>query len=131
TGKESRRFGGLTDAIDFSTIAFSSDGKYLAAAGKPRADMDKAFVRIVIWDARKGDKLKEIDHAGIQIRNLVFLPDNQTLVSQIGSRLAAWNVVSGEAVKKIAHTVGSSFALDAKGKILATTLGPKVVEFET
>ena len=131
TGKESRRFGGLTDSIDFSTIAFSLDGKYLAAAGKPMADMDKGFVRVVVWDARKGDKLKEIDHAGIQIRNLVFLPDNKTLVSQIGSRLAAWDVTTGDAIKNIAHSVGSSFALDATGKILATTDGPKIVAFDS
>jgi WD40 repeat protein len=130
-GKEVRRFGGLADSIDFTTIALSPDGKYIAAAGKPMVEMEKPFVRVAVWDAVKGKKLKEIEHAGIQIRNLVFLPDSQTLVSQIGSRLVAWNAASGDTIKNIKHTVGSSFALDAKGKILATTLGPKVVEFDT
>src|SRR5439155_851214 len=40
-GKEVRRFGGLADSIDFSTIALSPDGKYLAAAGKPMVEMEK------------------------------------------------------------------------------------------
>ncbi len=81
--KESRRYAGLEQNIIVSTIAFSPDGKYLAAAGAPMMEADKEndkpFVRVVVWDAGRGDKLKQIDHAGKQIRNLVFLPDNKTL----------------------------------------------------
>jgi WD40 repeat protein len=133
--KESRRYAGLEQNIIISTIAFSPDGKYLAAAGAPMMEADKEddkpVVRVVVWDARKGDKLKQIDHAGKQVRNLVFRPDNKTLVSQIGSRLVAWNVATGDAVNKIAHPVGSSFAVDSACKILATTDGPKVIEFDS
>src|SRR6516162_1418783 len=133
--KESRRYSGLEQNIIISSIAFSPDGKYLAAAGAPMMEADKEddkpFVRVVVWDAGKRDKLKQIDHAGKQVRNLVFLPDNKTLVSQIGSRLVAWNVTTGDAVNKIAHPVGSSFALDTACKFLATTDGPKVIEFDS
>jgi WD40 repeat protein len=125
SGKEARRFGGLTETVEFSTIAFSPDGKYLAVAGVPMVDMDKPIVRVVVWNARNGTKLKQIDQAGKQVRNLVFLSDNKTLVSQVGARLVAWDAATGDRVARIAHTVGSSFALDAKAKILATTDGPR------
>ena len=93
--------------------------------------MDKAFVRVIIWDTVNGKKLKEIDHAGGQITSLAFLTDNKTLVGQIGARLAAWDVATGNRIDKITQDVGSSFALDSAGKILATTDGPKVVAFDT
>jgi WD40 repeat protein len=133
--KESLRYAGLDENIIVSTIAFSQDGKYLAAAGAHRPEPDKGddkpFVRVVVWDTGKKDKIKLIDHAGKQVRNLVFLPDKKTLVSQVGSRLVAWDVTTGDPVKKIAHPVGSSFALDSACKILATTDGPKVIAFDS
>jgi WD40 repeat protein len=129
-GKIIRRLGGLSDGIDITTIAVSGDGKFVAAAGKPMVEMEKPFVRIIIWDAVKGKNLKEIDHAGVNIRNLVFRGDHTTLIGQIGSRLVAWNASTGEVVKGIKHTVGAAYALDSTGKTLATTLGPKVVDFD-
>src|SRR5262249_23247966 len=117
------------------SVALSADGKYLAAAGAPVMEKDKdkedakPFVRVILWDAGKKDKLKQIDTPGREIRNLVFLPDNKTLLAQVGSRLVGWSLPSLERNDKVKHEVGSSFALDSAGKKLATTDGPKVVEF--
>jgi WD40 repeat protein len=131
--KETRRYSGLDENIVISSLAISPDGKYLAAAGAPMVDKENEIltVRVFVWEASKAELFKKIDHAGKQIRNLVFLPDNKTFVSQIGSRLVAWDVTTGAPVKKITHTVGSSFALDTTGKLLATTDGPKIIEFDT
>lgn len=128
-GKELRRFAGL-GAIA-ATIAFSPDGKRIAAGVFAPDDAEKPMVRIVVWDALTGDKLKEITHAGKQVKNLVFLPDNKTLAGLVGSRLSAWDTDTGALLKKPSPTIGSAFALDGTGKKLATTDGPQVIDFET
>ena len=127
-GKEVRSYVGLQGTI--AAIAFSPDGKLFAAAAS-LDDKEKPCIRIVIWDALNGDKRKEITYVAKQVQRLVFLADNKTLIGQFGSSLTAWNATTGERLDKIAHNVGSSFALDSAGKILATTDGPKVVEFSS
>jgi WD40 repeat protein len=139
TRKESLQLAGFDEKFTVSAIAFSPDGKYVAAGAAPMADPDKSkeadkekpFVRVIVWDARNGNKVKQIDHPGREVRSLVFLPDNQTLVGQVGARLTAWSIPSGKRIGKIAYNVGSAFALDSAGKIMATTDGPKVTEFDS
>ena len=130
-GKEVRRFAGLDGTI--GAIAFSPDGKHVAAAAPPAQDADVAVVNIVIWDAAsRGKKLKQLSYPAKQVAKLVFLPDNKTLLGQFTSRfLVAWDIATGKRNEKIEHVVGSSFALDAAGKTLASTDGPKIIEFAT
>lgn len=132
SGKEVRRFAGLEGTT--GAIAFSPDGKLFAAAapiptGEEKEEPTK--VKIVVWDAVKGEKRKEWEHSAKQVRRLVFLPDNKTLVGQFSSRLDAWDANTGEHNKKIQHSAGSSFALDTAAKIIAVTDGPKVLDFDT
>ena len=129
SGKELRRFAGLEGVV--GAIAFSPDGKLLAAAAllTPEDKETPPSVNIAIWEAQKGAKLKQWEHKAKQVRKLVFLPDNKTLVGQFSTRLDAWNSATGARIGKIAHNVGSAFALDAAGKTLATTDGPKVMDF--
>ncbi|MBI1830143.1 MAG: PQQ-binding-like beta-propeller repeat protein [Planctomycetes bacterium] len=129
TGKEIRPLERLDFDLAANAIAYSGDGKLVAAGGFPKVDMNKPFVRIVLWDAAKGKVLKQFDHAGRSVNGLMFLPDRRTVVAQIGSRLAGWDIASGERVVKIAHDVGSAFAVDADATLLATTDGPKLVDF--
>jgi WD40 repeat protein len=126
-GKEIRRFAGLEGVIN--AIAFSPDGKRFAAAAPILEEEKPTSIRVVVWDAVKGEKLKEWVHPAKQVKQLVFLPDNKTLVGQFASRLAAWDVTTGAKIAKINQGVGSAFDLDRAGKMLATTDGPRVVEF--
>lgn len=128
SGKELRRFHGLEAVPD--ALAFSPDGKLFAAACA-LPETEKPAVRIMVWDAHDGKKLKGWIHAAKQAKKLVFLPDNKTLITHFTNRLDAWNALTGARVGKIAHEVGSSFALDSAAKILATADGPKIVDFAT
>ncbi|HZZ81164.1 MAG TPA: hypothetical protein VFE62_21860 [Gemmataceae bacterium] len=130
SGKETRRFAGLGAA---TTIALSPDGKRLAAGLAPPMTEEedvKPSVRIVVWDAVKGDKLKDITQPGKLIDNLGFLADNKTLIAQIGARLAAFDSSTGAPLKKPSK-LGSFFALDTSGKWLACADGPQVIEAAT
>jgi WD40 repeat protein len=132
SGKELRRFAGLEGMV--GAIAFSPDGKRIAAAAVPISD-DKenpvTIVNIAVWNAQTSKKLKHWEHKAKLVRKLVFLPDNKTLVGQFSTRLDAWDSTTGAHIDKIAHNVGSAFTLDAAAKTLATTDGPKVMNFAT
>ena len=133
SGNEVRRYRGLDGVA--GAIAFSPDGKLFAAATMPPMtddkEADKPSVRVMVWDAAKGVKRKDWEFAAKQVKKLVFLPDNQTLVGHFTGRLDAWNALTGERVPKIAHNVGASFELDSAGKILVTADGPLVLDFAT
>ena len=126
-GKELRRFTGLDGVIN--AIAFSPDGKHFAAAAPILEEEKPTAIRVVVWDVSSGIKRKDWVHPAKQVHKLVFLPDNKTLVGQFSARLAAWDVTTGEKLAKVNQNVGSAFALDRAGKVLATTDGPKVMEF--
>ncbi|MSQ93431.1 MAG: DUF1513 domain-containing protein [Gemmataceae bacterium] len=126
-GKELRRYAGLVGTA--SALAFSPDGKLLASGKVPIDVKKKLTIVVVVWDALKGDKLKEFDQAGKQVRNFTFLPDNKTLLGQVGARMIAWDAKAGVRLPKLDQSVGSSYAIDSAGKTLATTDGPKVMEF--
>ena len=129
SGKELRRFAGLEGVV--GALAFSPDGKLFAAAAVPMTE-DKeqpGAVKLAVWDALKGQKRKDWEFAAKQVKKLVFLPDSRTLVGHFTTRLDAWDALTGERNPKIKHSVGSSFALDSAGKLLATTDGPKVLDF--
>ena len=53
------------------------------------------------------------------------------LLGQSASRLTAWAAATGDVLPKIKYAVGSSFALDEAGKLLATLDGPTVLDFLT
>jgi len=130
SGKELRRFAGLEGMV--GAIAFSPDGKLIAAAAPVPATEEKeepTKVKIVVWDALKGEKHKEWEHAAKQVKQLVFLQDNKTLVGHFTTKLDAWDAITGTRNAKIAHNVGSAFALDAAAKALASTNGPTVFDF--
>jgi WD40 repeat protein len=127
SGKELRRFAGPEGIV--GAIAFSPDGKLFAAATLPAPDAEAPMVKVAIFDARKGVKQKEWEHAAKQVKQIAFLADNRTLIGLFASRLDAWDARTGERNNKIVHLAGASFALDTAGKRLASTDGPRVVDF--
>jgi WD40 repeat protein len=129
SGQELRRFAGVDSIV--RVMAFSSDGKLLAAAAmpEPTPEDENPEVRLMVWDAQKGKVLKDWTHAAKRVKTIAFLPDNKTLVAQFTTRLQAWNALTGEAQPKIATIVGTSFAFDAACKTFASTDGPRVMDF--
>jgi WD40 repeat protein len=129
SGREIKRLPGQAGMI--RSLAFSPDGKLLAAAyaAEPDPDNETPTVQLVVWDAVKGEKRKEWEHAAKQVKRIAFLNDNKTLVAQFTTRLVGWTALTGEAQPTVNTIVGTSFAFDAEQKIFASTDGPKVYEF--
>jgi WD40 repeat protein len=80
------------------TIAFSSDGKYLAS-GEGGTGSD--FI-IRLWDVSSGEKLRNFTGHTARVRSVAFSPNDDLLAS--GSRdntIKLWNVSSGALLKNI------------------------------
>ncbi|HLZ30940.1 MAG TPA: hypothetical protein VKV73_26785 [Chloroflexota bacterium] len=89
---EPKPFAGLAGSI--SAMAFSPDGKILAAGGQD------PFVQL--WDAGTGQPLKKLksptdDARDFNLRTIAFSPDG-TRVAKDGPPLVVWNVASGQPV---------------------------------
>jgi WD40 repeat protein len=116
TGKQIRTLG-KRSFIDARTMAYSPDGKTIAAAD---------FGRIMLFDAESGAEQRGMQGNAImdRVQTLAFSPDGQTLVTAgEKGRLALWDVarrgVKGE-VK--GHTQPlTSVAVSPDGKYIATT----------
>lgn len=98
TGKEVRRFEGLSDKV--RSVAFSPDGKTLAAASKDG--------KIVLWDAATGKEILYImahpgqDDAGFRGSLCVaFAPDGKTLASASTDKtIRLWDVATAKELGK-------------------------------
>ncbi len=122
------------DKTILSSIAYSSDGKHIAGAGmvmQSDEEKDKPIARFVVWDASTRKLERKFDLAARDVSRLRILPDNTTMIAQVGGRLMAWDLRTGERIAKITDDVGSAYALDSAGKVLATTDGPKVIDFHS
>ncbi|HTU90741.1 MAG TPA: sigma-70 family RNA polymerase sigma factor [Gemmataceae bacterium] len=93
-------------------LAFSPDGKMLAAGGTDR---------ITIWDAVTGEARTRIEKKMGQILNLAFTPDGKTLLSGSDGKVHVWDVATGEERRQFDSHVGMlrSLALSADGKTVA------------
>src|SRR5262249_28509196 len=118
TGKEIREFKGHPDI--YSSIAFSRDGKLLAAGG--------VRGRIQLWDVATG-KEPNLPPASDSLRSVAFTPDGEKLVSW-GSRTGVpgdgeaiifWNPSGGRELRRFSDYTAkvSSVALSPQGKIAA------------
>jgi len=105
-----------------STIAFSPDGKFLAAAG------DAGTIRML--DAAAGYLVRMmLGHNG-QVRGLAFSPDGKTLASASSDRtIRLWDVATGLQVKVLeGHEGGvNAVAWSPDGKVLASACSDKTV----
>jgi WD40 repeat protein len=91
TGKARRTLKG-PDGADVEGVAFSPDGKLLAAA----LDDETA----VLWDASTGERKAVLKGHDGRVRHVAFAPDGKTLATA-GSRdrvVALWDVATGKRV---------------------------------
>jgi WD40 repeat protein len=89
------------------TLAFSSDGRYLAASGDPT----------LLFDAASGRLVRKLPADSIY----VFFPsDGKTLITASGGYLVSvWDTDTGKERRQIRAVAGATFAWSEDGKMLA------------
>jgi RNA polymerase sigma factor (sigma-70 family) len=129
SGREVRRLGPVGPArvgnqihpVEFTRLAWSPDGRLLAAGtsvylgdGKP----------VWLFDSSSGEKLREIRGAERHAEHLVFL-DNQTLLTAAAAgaetEVRAWEAYSGKEIRKINFAAGTleDMVRSADGRVVA------------
>ena len=107
-------------------VAFSPDGKYLAAADQPESWLGKA----ILWLVNSGQKVQEMVYKADSstIYALAFSPDGKYLAtgntreeSWLVDRASLWDVSSGQVAQQINHAGRvNAVAFSPDGKYLAT-----------
>jgi len=124
-----RRFG--AEAGEVNSIAFSPDGKILAAGGCNRTNRT-ALVRL--WDIGDGSLIRKLEPHEETIKSIAFSPDGRFLAT-IGVKKGSgttyfWDVSNGSLIWTLERTRGVFFhpvAFSPDGKIFAT-VGDNVEE---
>jgi WD40 repeat protein len=109
------------DLIWVQSVAFSPDGRTLAAAAK--GELESAAVEV--WDvatAKSKVTLKKIDP---EIRQLVFSPTGKTMVT-VGTEIKLWDTTTFKESGAI-HGCCWPIALSPDGKTVAATGGERTV----
>jgi RNA polymerase sigma factor (sigma-70 family) len=113
-GKELRRLRGAQKRI--ASLAFSPDGKTLAAGG----EAERRDQAISLWEVASGKELRRLAIGGVKA--LAFSPDGQTLAAGgYDSAIRLWDVAGGKEVRQLARPVGNvtSLAFSPDGRALA------------
>lgn len=101
------------------TVAFSPDGRHLAAATEEG---------IGIWDIETQERVETLSTGDREVRDLVFSPDGRQLVAGFaagdGASAGIWDTDTDERVGSLEHSnfVGS-VAISSDGRTLATQGG--------
>ena len=75
---------------------FSSDGRYILTNGE---DWDDNYL-MVLWDSQNGEKLQTFSGHLEEIKNFVFSPNGQRILSGSGDRMMKlWDLESGEVIR--------------------------------
>ncbi len=108
-------------------VCFSSDGKWLAAAGGASV----RFGEIKLWDAGTGSLVRTFHGHTDSIYSIAFSPDSKLLASASYDRLIKlWDVDSGKEIKTLKEHVDAVYAVafTPDGKHLVSAAGDRTVK---
>jgi len=82
--------------ISFRCVAFSPDGKLVAAGGKPGPLPADKRLEISVWDISSKERILALDVGGQSVEQLAFSCDGKELVA-VGTRYTGiWDLATGE-----------------------------------
>lgn len=120
TGKEVRRF---TSEHRIFSLAFSPDGKILAAGGGPENKRFQEPSPIHLWDVEDGKEVRCLSGHIYTASSLIFSTDGKKLVSSgSGGTMSVWDVATGKDLLPFAEheSYVTSVAFSPDGRTLAT-----------
>lgn len=95
------------------TMAFSSDGRFLAVAGPQRG--------ITIWNTANGENIQSI-HSEVQVWSPAFSPNGKQLIAATRRQVLVWNLANPTGPAVLPHTLtvwSAGFAPDGKTIVTA------------
>lgn len=115
TGAERRRWQGFETG--FWGVAFSPDGKLLAAGGgTPTGFIDDA---VRLWDVATGEPIATFrEHRSVW--SIAFSPDGATLASGNGEGITLWDIATGKMNASLGNGAARSVVFSPDGALLAS-----------
>ena len=125
TRQVTRTLSGLKGQV--SALAFSSDGKLLAAAaGEPAR-----FGQATLWNAEDGKLIRAFEGHADALYAVAISPDGSTLATgSYDQKVKLWNLKTGELRQTLSAHHGAIYGLAFRpdGKILASASGDRTVK---
>ncbi len=104
-----------------STVIFSPDGTTLASLSRAP---DKRLFQL--WDVATGSHITTLSTYAYNIRDIVYAPDGNTIISGSENSIGLWEVSTGKRKLKFSTPYFYNIAVSPNGKTLATGRGTGV-----
>ncbi len=130
-------------AIGANTVAWSEDGRWLVGAGMsaPAGQPEKKAIRIVVWDAKTGKRVRTWDwksgaregpiHHIYECSHVAVAPDGRTVAAVAEGRVGVWETATGNNLMEyVDRQVGGVVCFLAGGRQVAVG-GAGVIDVAT